>query len=478
MVKMAEEEKVGQTTLTTTEKVVKTIFLVLTWVMIGLFTEITGPTQKDLIIKTSSDYELVSRAISGRSAGYFIGAVIGGPLVDKLGHYCDLMIAVCLDGAAIATVIVPYCGNVSLLWFLLALGGTFEGVINIAGQKIILNIWQEKATGPMHVLHFGFGMGSFIVPQILNPFLAVLSPSPDNITETANITSVSFVSPTIASNGTELYLKESRIETGYLIIGIIVASLSVVFYIYQCFFRQLAGVRKILNGNDTLVRQIVKVVDPATCSKGDRWFGVQVFFLLFMYFFNQVGGDRLYGKFIRSYAIDKHKFSGDNGSLLNTEFWISFAVGRFFGLFTGRYIPIRVLILIEVFGAFITVILLEIFARDSDLALWILTASMGFFVAPLFPSGIAWGDFHVEFTGFAITFVLMGGALGGMSYLWVIGYLYEYYGYDMFLHQLVVYAIIMIFLTMLMTIVGKRHGGRFENRVSEVNVNELSMKKN
>jgi fucose permease len=110
-------------------------------------------------------------------------------------------------------------------------------------------------------------------------------------------------------------------------------------------------------------------------------------------------------------------------SLINTTFWICFALGRLTGLFTGRFVPIRILILIEVSGALVTSILLDIFARDSDVALWVLTCPMGFFISPLFPSGIGWGDFHVEFTGFAITFALMGGALGGVSYLWVIGIL-------------------------------------------------------
>ena len=47
------------------------------------------------------------------------------------------MIAICLNGAAIATVIAPYSPDVSILGFLLILGGTFEGIINI-GWCIIL----------------------------------------------------------------------------------------------------------------------------------------------------------------------------------------------------------------------------------------------------------------------------------------------------------------------------------------------------
>ncbi|VDI22634.1 Hypothetical predicted protein [Mytilus galloprovincialis] len=237
---------------TLTQKIIKTIFLVLTWAMIGLYTEISGTTQKDLIIKTNSDYELVSRAISGRSFGYFIGSFIGGPLVDKLGNYCDLMIAISLDGAAIATIIAPYSSNVGMLGVLLVIGGTFEGVINIAGQKLILNLWKRKATGPLHILHFGFGMGSFIVPQIANPFLAVLAPSLD-ITNASSINGTKspfVIDPvtvtTTTTNNTiaVIFLKESKIESAYLIVSIIVASLSVVFFLYQFFCINFAIVQQ------------------------------------------------------------------------------------------------------------------------------------------------------------------------------------------------------------------------------------------
>lgn len=340
-----------------------------------------------------------------------------------------------------------------------------------AGQKIILNLWQERATGPLHVLHFGFGMGSFIVPQIANPFLAVVDDVSRNTTNVTSLGNMSTVSTTTVKTK---YLKDSRIETPYLIVGIIVATVSLAFYIYQFCCRRVSSDKSSEKSKEegTLCQKAVKVVDPATCANGDRVFSVQVFVLLFFYFFNLVGGERLYGKFIRSYAIDKHKFSGDDGSLINTEFWISFAIGRFTGLFTGRFIPIRILIFIEVVGVLVCAILLEIFARDSSLALWILTVPMGFFVAPLFPSGIGWGDFHVEFTGFAITFVLMGGALGGITYLWVIGYLYEYQGYDMFLHQLVVYGAVAVVLVIILNIIGKRHGGRFENVKDDVEFEE------
>jgi hypothetical protein len=41
------------------------------------------------------------------------------------------MLAVSLDLGATATIVAPYSQNLSLLWFLFVMQGTFEGIINI-----------------------------------------------------------------------------------------------------------------------------------------------------------------------------------------------------------------------------------------------------------------------------------------------------------------------------------------------------------
>lgn len=51
--------------------------------------------------------------------------------MDKWLPYCNLMIGVCLTGGAMATVLVPWCRAVQLLWCVVVVQGTFEGVINI-----------------------------------------------------------------------------------------------------------------------------------------------------------------------------------------------------------------------------------------------------------------------------------------------------------------------------------------------------------
>jgi MFS family permease len=111
--------------------------------------EITGPTLKDLKLRANLDYEDVSRAVSGRSIGFFLGAALGGFLVDKLDSYCDLMLAVCLDLGATATIVAPYSQRLGLMWFLFVMQGTFEGIINIGKYKkgqIIYSVYKAYAS--------------------------------------------------------------------------------------------------------------------------------------------------------------------------------------------------------------------------------------------------------------------------------------------------------------------------------------------
>ena len=108
------------------------------FVLKGLNLEITGPALKDLKLRANTNYEHVARAVSGRSVGFFLGAAIGGFLVDKFDRYLDLMIALCLDLMGVAGIVVPYSPYLELYWVLFVLQGTFEGVINVGEYQLVL----------------------------------------------------------------------------------------------------------------------------------------------------------------------------------------------------------------------------------------------------------------------------------------------------------------------------------------------------
>ncbi|KAJ8302070.1 hypothetical protein KUTeg_021057, partial [Tegillarca granosa] len=365
-----------------------------------------------------------------------------------------MMIAICLDGIAVSTVAVPWSPNSVLLWVLFTLQGTFEGVINIAGQKLIMVIWKRDAPSPLHVLHLGFGIGSLIVPNIANPFLAVpapmLSPSNGSGTVSANISSYEhrlvFETENVSMNNS----KESIVETS-------------VFLCIERKINLMNILKKIEKNTETLRKKSFReIIDPATCAHGDRTFGIIMFSLLFFFYINAVGGERILGKFIRNYSIDQLDFSVDEGSMINTFFWISFSIGRFSGFIAARWIPIRILLPIEAFGALVSSILLNIFARDSATMLWVFILPVGFFEAPMFPSAMGWADSYLEMSGTGITFLLLGGASGGIAYMFIIGYFYDNYGNLSFLYQVLAFGIIAASLTVLLTIAGRGRGNRYD----------------
>ena len=39
------------------------------------------------------------------------------------------------------------------------------------GNTMVMHLWGVKATSHMHSLHFGFGFGALLAPQIAKPFL-------------------------------------------------------------------------------------------------------------------------------------------------------------------------------------------------------------------------------------------------------------------------------------------------------------------
>ena len=97
----------------------------------GLYLEIFGPTQKDLMLKLNTDYERISVAVAGRPVGLFPGCVLGGLLVDRFPAYCHVMLAVSLEIGAAVTYAVPWSPDVQVMWVLCFIGGLVESVINI-----------------------------------------------------------------------------------------------------------------------------------------------------------------------------------------------------------------------------------------------------------------------------------------------------------------------------------------------------------
>ena len=357
-----------------------------------------------------------------------------------------------------------------------------------AGMKLLFNMWQEKATSPMHILHGGFGIGSFIIPLIASPFLAVSVRQDQN---SMNYTTLHYTSrPPIGNlsenhvltNTTEEpkktdYYKPSRIEFAYLIPGIITICLSLVFHAYHLFgaiSRKTRKAKTFRNRNNDTVLTFKQMLNPATCTGGHFSYGLLIFVSLILYFFNCLGGERIAGTFIRVFSVDYFGFTADDGTYLNTTFWISFTVGRFAGFLAARWFSVRILVLIETCGILLSAISLVTFSGSDSTALWIIIQPIGFFTGPLFPSGMGWANFHLKITGVGITILVLGASIGAVAYMKMMGFLYDAYGPRTYMYSLLGYGISMFVISALLDMLGWRHSKLFTKESLEIETEETA----
>ena len=101
---------------------------------------------------------------------------------------------------------------------------------------MVIAMWGKNAASPVHALHFGFGVGAVLAPQIARPFLAERNVVSQNSAEfSTNISAVedpvayitSTPVTTKAPAPTDLPGLHSRIEIPYTIS----ASLSFLFFL-------------------------------------------------------------------------------------------------------------------------------------------------------------------------------------------------------------------------------------------------------
>lgn len=85
----------------------------------------------DLKLIYTTNYESVTRAVSGRGAGGFIGAVVGALLVDKFNDRLELFMALFTTVAGLCVAVVTNLPSIDHVWLLYCLIGGSSNVVNM-----------------------------------------------------------------------------------------------------------------------------------------------------------------------------------------------------------------------------------------------------------------------------------------------------------------------------------------------------------
>jgi FHS family Na+ dependent glucose MFS transporter 1 len=256
------------------------------------------------------------------------------------------------------------------MWFLLVVTlflGFAESFIDIGGNTLLPWQYEDDVSPYMNAMHFCFGVGAFVAP---------------------------FAIGVVLNNDWPLY---------WFFLGFAVLSLPVALLLVRT------------------PSPKVRIVKKEQGEGGIPWAAViPLALMLFLYVGSEVG----FGDWISSYAINYNLGNPANAAYLTSAFWGALMVGRLLSVpLAARIRPSYVLLgsltgILASMGIFFLV-------PVEPLGTWLATIGLGFSMAAVFPTIIAFAERHHKITGQMNSIFFIGVSLGGMSLPWLMGQLFE-----------------------------------------------------
>jgi MFS transporter, FHS family, Na+ dependent glucose transporter 1 len=353
------------------EKLSRTFSYYLLFICLGLDGGITGPAIPALAGQTGVPVQSVGLLFFLGAGGATLGTILSGRLFHRYsGHP---IMGLTQIGAGLMLALVPFSPQFWLLCVLYLVKGAFCGVISAGANTLLIWTHGKKASPFVNGLHFCFGFGAFLAPLI--------------------------AAQVVARQG------------GYRWALWILAA-----------FMGLAGLRALfLRGRPRL--------DSAAQTTGGEGAGqdqeaaarvraVLASAALFLFFY--VSAEISFGGWVFTYAVATQLASETAAAYLNSGFWLLFTIGRLVSIPVAlRFQPQRV-IPVSIAGCLVATALL-VAARSSSTLFWAASLGLGFFMAPLWPSGFTLAGRTVRLTARRSSAVLIGDTLGAMVLPSLIG---------------------------------------------------------
>jgi len=150
-----------------------TVTLDLAMFGIGMALAMLGPTLMDVSNQIEVDFVTAGSIFSFRASGYLIGAWACGPLLDNFSNPALVFfLALCL--ATSGAFAVPCVVHYPLMCVCFSFQGLAMGMLDTGGNTLMLTLWRdsEYQYGHEHAMHFFFGFGAAVAPQVVAWFVA------------------------------------------------------------------------------------------------------------------------------------------------------------------------------------------------------------------------------------------------------------------------------------------------------------------
>ena len=378
-------------------KLLKTLGIYLGMLAHGFGMGITGPSMLDLQIKTSSTLDEITFMILGRAAGLGFGSVLNPFILRMVG--IEVLLASALAAAAVFEVLVPFNYNV---WGVVAtffINGICIGIFETSCNILIVRIWEKKCPSFIQALYFCFGLGAFISPLFVRPFLLTIQ----------------------EGSGLSLWTpSDVKVQHAYYIVGAAFAAASVFFFYVTWCHKEPNETETCESGNDT-TRNNSHSDKPAEspvksdCNIRNIILLTLIYFVTAMIMFMYCGIEVSVAQFVTPFVVESDlHLETKTGALMSSVYWGTFTFFRLTTIFYINYIGPRNNIIMAIVITLLSNVFLVPFGTSIEWCLWVGISLNGIGMSSIFGSIFGYIGTHITLTS-ALTSIMLCSACVGQS---------------------------------------------------------------
>ncbi|KAG8236350.1 hypothetical protein J437_LFUL016772 [Ladona fulva] len=239
----------------------------------------------------------------------------------------------------------------------------------------------------------------------------------------------------------------NKIQFTYLIVGLFVFSVSLVFLGFLCH-----------NPRDPKSKQEDGIGQHKISSKF-LWCSLVSCMSLFFCF--SIGIEVTFGRYLILFAVRSDlNLSRATGNSLVALFWGSFAAMRFASIFCASGFSPTSMLIFNFLMCSLGSIILSTLSNEMETALWLGTSLLGIGLASMFPTGVLWIERYIHVTNKVAAFFVMGVSLGEIICPMVVQYLMQS-NLLMLMHASVASIALCIFIFMILWCLVSHHGEKY-----------------
>ena len=144
----------------------------------GLGSGLIGPTLLKFVEQTKSSLDQVIYILFTRAFGFLAGTLTGGILIDLFPLFGRTFLTLTMFLMCTTTLIIPFINHLILMIIVHLLWSLTAGLVDNLAQILTIRHYEQMNVNPyLHALHGAFGIGAFLSPIIIAPFLKNSSPN-------------------------------------------------------------------------------------------------------------------------------------------------------------------------------------------------------------------------------------------------------------------------------------------------------------